>query len=459
VPRHGAESEKAFAYADLDQERAAAARAEERRILHVALTRAERRLVLSAVVRIRSNGELESDRPSTWIAQGVLGTTTPPGELLAAGELLVGPDAEAPVRVAVRWLDGRHVAGALPPRRQVPVDPASMTASGGSAASDPLAALAPVLEAVDPAARQAPGPPVAHLSYSSLTRYERCGLRFHLERIAGLRERDRPLAGRAAEGGLDARVRGSIVHRVLELHDVRGPGPTAEDIGAAAQEFEATITPAEADTLAAYVSTALATPLMQRVRDAPHARKEATFTIPLVPGDPGVPVLLGVVDLVAHEDAGTTLVVDYKTDRVEETADLEAIVAATYGVQRGIYGLAALSAGAVRVDVAHLYLDRPGEPALITYDQSDADALRADLRARATGILARDFAPTGAPDRRICAGCPGRGGLCPVPVELTRRPPPGSEEPDAVPAGALEPVAAPRPRPPRARPDGQTTLF
>jgi hypothetical protein len=116
--------------------------------------------------------------------------------------------------------------------------------------------------------------------------------------------------------------------------------------------------------------------------------------------------------------------------------------------------LAALAAGAQRVDVAHLYLDRPHEPALITYRPSDAERLRADLRERAGGILARDFRPTDAPDRRVCAGCPGRGGLCPVPVELTRRPPPGSE-------GEMVVVesAPPRPPRPRVRADGQTSWF
>ena len=53
------------------------------------------------------------------------------------------------------------------------------------------------------------------------------------------------------------------------------------------------------------------------------------------------------------------LVLDYKTDRVGD-ADLEAAVEDGYGVQRRIYALAALRAGAPAVEVVHLYLDRTG---------------------------------------------------------------------------------------------------
>jgi len=480
VPRHGTDTLKAFAFTALDQERAAGAEAEERRILHVALTRAQERLVLSAVAKRRKGGELESGRPVTWLAEGVFGSDVPPAGLLAEGRMLVGADPQAPIRVDVRWLDARAVAGALPPAGQAPVD----GDGAGDAAIDPLAALAPVLATVEPAQVEGPGPPVAHLSYSSLSRYARCGLRFHLERVAGLRERDRPVQGRAAEG-LDARARGSIVHRVLELHDLAGTvAPTAADVEATARELEMTVTKGEAQALADYVARALETPLMGRVRAARRTRREATFTIPLVARDPSVPVLLGVVDLVAEEDAGTTLVVDYKTDRVGEDTDLEAVVAAGYGIQRTIYALAALVAGAQRVDVAHLYLQRPAEPAVASYVAADAQRLRADLRERASGILARDFRPTDEPDRRVCAGCPGRGGLCPVPRELTVREPLGSEPPvdrDATAPTAAEVAAevaevaavaevavaaagpARPPRAPRGRrpppPAGQTSLF
>jgi len=450
VPRHGADTGRAFAFAQLDAERAAAAESEERRILHVGLTRAERRLVMTAVAKRRKDGDIDPRKPSGWIAEGVLGSRVPPPELLADGALLVGAAVEDPVRVDVRWLDARHARDVLPRGQALRLG----DAQDAPPARDPLEALAPVLATVTAGTATPAVPPVAHLSYSSLTQYERCGLRFNLERVAGLAERDRPVRGRTDGGRLDARSRGGIVHRLLELHDLTGPPPGPDDVREAADEHDVRLTDAEAETLRAYVARALATPLMGRVRDADRVRRETTFTIPLDREDPAVPMLLGVVDLVAHEAGGTALVVDYKTDRVEEGTDLDAVVAAGYGIQRTIYALAALAAGAERVDVAHLYLDRPQEPVLASFTAQDADGLRGELRRRADGVLRRDFRPTEEPDARICAGCPGRGGLCPVPVELTWRPPPGTEE-DAV---AATPAArAPRPR--RAPPAGQTSLF
>lgn len=412
---------------------------------------------MTAVAKRRKDGDLDGGRPSAWIAAGVLGSAIPPPELLETGRLRVGAAPDADVRVDVRWLDDRDLHDVLPPVGQRPVDPAAVGADA-PADPDPLVALAPALASVGPVA-PAPAPPLAHLSYSSLTRHARCGLRFHLERIAGLRERDRPVQGRSGDR-LDARARGSIVHRVLELADLADPAGLGAEVLAAADELDVRLTEGEVVELVELMEGALRTPLMGRVRDARLARREASFTIPLAPGDPSVPVLLGIVDLVAEEAGGTTLVVDYKTDRVDPDVDLDAVVAAGYGVQRTIYALAALSAGARRVDVAHLYLERPDAPVVATFEAADADALRADLRGRAAGILAGDFPPTAEPDRRVCSGCPGRGGLCPVPYALTERAPEGERDADAAspPAASVVVPSRPAARPAR-RPPGQTTLF
>jgi hypothetical protein len=128
-----------------------------------------------------------------------------------------------------------------------------------------------------------------------------------------------------------------------------------------------------------------------------------------------------VVDLLAEEEDGTTLVVDHKTDRVVDAGPLEAHVAARYGIQRALYALAALEAGARRVEVAHLFLERPGEPATAVYDQADRDALRARLRAQAAPLLHGEFPVTERPHVALCGTCPGRGTLCPQPEALTLR--------------------------------------
>jgi len=157
---------------------------------------------------------------------------------------------------------------------------------------------------------------------------------------------------------------------------------------------------------------------------ARRLRREAAFDLPLVPGDPEAPLLTGVVDLLAEEHDGTALVVDHKTDRVDPAADLEAHVAARYAVQRALYALAALQAGAARVEVAHLFLERPDEPAVATYDARDLETLRSRLRAHAAPLLAGEFPVTERPHAGLCGTCPGRDTLCPQPEALMLRPAP-----------------------------------
>ena len=128
----------------------------------------------------------------------------------------------------------------------------------------------------------------------------------------------------------------------------------------------------------------------------------------------------GVVDVLAEEAGGTALVVDYKSDRVGD-ADLEALVEASYGVQRRIYGLACLRAGAPAVEVVHVFLERAGEPVVHRYEAADAPGLERDLRERAAGLLAGEFPVAAVPHRGLCATCPGRAGLCSHPPERTDR--------------------------------------
>jgi len=133
------------------------------------------------------------------------------------------------------------------------------------------------------------------------------------------------------------------------------------------------------------------------------------------------PLVNGVVDVLAEEADGTAVVVDYKSDRVGD-ADLEALVEASYGVQRRIYGLACLRAGAPAVEVVHHFLERAGEPVVHRYEAADAPGLERELRSRAAGLLAGEFPVAPVPHRALCATCPGRAGLCSYPTALTDRP-------------------------------------
>jgi hypothetical protein len=127
------------------------------------------------------------------------------------------------------------------------------------------------------------------------------------------------------------------------------------------------------------------------------------------------------VDLLAVEADGGALVVDYKTDAIGD-ADPERVVAAGYGVQRHVYALAALRSGAPRVDVVHLFLERPAEPASARYVQDDVAELERLVARRAAGLLAHEFPVAERAHRELCATCPGRGGLCSWPEERALEP-------------------------------------
>ena len=168
----------------------------------------------------------------------------------------------------------------------------------------------------------------------------------------------------------------------------------------------------ESAALGAFAGSAL----RERLGEARAVHRENAFAFALGDG----PMLTGFVDVVAYEADGAALIVDYKSDRVGD-ADLDELVEAGYGVQRRIYALAALRAGAPAVEVAHLFLERPAEPAVVTYEQADAETLDAELRGVAAPLLAGAYPVAAVPHRGLCASCPGRAGLCSYPPELTDR--------------------------------------
>jgi hypothetical protein len=118
----------------------------------------------------------------------------------------------------------------------------------------------------------------------------------------------------------------------------------------------------------------------------------------------------GVLDVHAEEDGGV-LVLDYKSDRLEG-ADPEAFCDEHYGTQRIVYALAALKAGAERVDVIHSFLELPESPVTVTYTRDDSESLEARLVELADGVIEGRFEPTDDPHRELCATCPGRPALC-----------------------------------------------
>jgi ATP-dependent helicase/nuclease subunit A len=261
--------------------------------------------------------------------------------------------------------------------------------------------------------------PVSRLSYSGLEAYRRCGYRFYLQRGLGLAPVAAPPAGPAAEPGISALLRGTVVHGLLERLDFARPLlPGEEEVAAAIERHGIEALPTDVADIRAMVERVAASQLRERIADAPRVRTELPFAFTLEVERRSL-LVNGVVDVHADE-GGRTLVVDWKSDALGER-EPEELTRADYSTQRIIYAVAALRAGAERVEVVHCYLERPDEPAVALYEAADVDALEQQLRALARGVVEGRFEPSAEPHFALCADCPGRAALCVHGPELTLR--------------------------------------
>jgi ATP-dependent helicase/nuclease subunit A len=391
----------------IELERRAADEAEERRVMHVAMTRAEERLILSGAARLGEHWPQPGPgaAPISWIGPALVPEVA---SLDASG-----------VHGLVCTVLNSPASGVLRLEAPAPVAPGEQLAlalNGGA----PAAAPPPATPLAEP--ELSPAPPAA-LSYSALSRYAACPYRFHLERGLGLPEQAPPPHLRdapepAAAPTIDLLLRGTLVHELLEGLDLRGDAaiPDADAVRELAAAHEAELTDDEVADLQSMVGAFAGSELRARLAGARSIHREHAFAFVLSAG----PLLNGFVDVVATEDDGAALIVDYKSDHVGD-ADLETLVEASYSTQRRIYALAALRSGAPSVEVAHVFLERSGEPAVARYAQADADILDAELQARAAPLLAGEYPVAEVPHRSLCATCPGRDGMCSYPPELTDR--------------------------------------
>jgi hypothetical protein len=285
-------------------------------------------------------------------------------------------------------------------------------ADGARAAAATVAPAAP--------AATSPPPRLHALSYSALSAYSACAYRFYLERVVRLaRDDDDDAAPRAEEpAGLDPRVRGTIVHELLAQLDFAAPQPPGRDeVRACARRLGAQLDDADVEDVRALVGAFCGSDLAARLAGCVGVRREHEFSFVL---DADGPLLTGVVDVHGREGPDR-LVVDYKSDRVADEADLAALVERDYGTQRRIYALAELRAGADAVDVVHVYLERPAEPVAARFTAADVPRLEHELRALLADLGAGRFPVAAEPHRGLCAGCPGRRALCSHDLEATSR--------------------------------------
>ena len=215
-----------------------------------------------------------------------------------------------------------------------------------------------------------------------------------MQRVLGLPDLPTPVPAAAADAeeraagrpaparpGLSGAQRGTLIHQLLAGMDLRNPSlrdPMPADVRA---------------LLAGLVgSTTFA-----RISGLRDVRREQRFAYPV-----GETLITGVFDVIAQDQPGHLLVLDYKSDRLAG-ADPEAVVAERYTAQRMIYALAALKLGAPAVEVVHLFLEAPEEPVSAEFVAAEIPALEAELAARVARVGGTDRA-TSASRRRPAAG-------------------------------------------------------
>jgi ATP-dependent exoDNAse (exonuclease V) beta subunit len=376
-------------YTALREERRTAAAAEEARVTYVAMTRARERLILSGAASF----------------ERFTGATT----ICWLGPALV---ADLPARAAAGRGGVEEViaAGGAPLRLQL-VAPADWAAAAAPTDVAPLAAADPMPSAA-PAMRVC-APEQRGLSYTAIAEFERCAYRYHLQRVIGLPDVAAP--GRAGEG---AAARGTVVHALLEGLDFAAPQAfTAAAIEAAATASEVTLERGEDLAAIGELASAFArSPLCARLAAAREVRREEPFAFIARGGL----LLRGYLDAAALEDDGTLLVVDYKSDRLENP---ELALERDYAIQRLVYALAGLASGAKAVEVAHCFLRRPELLLSVRHAAGERERLEDDLAARLEPLVAGRFEVSPDPNAERCGTCPGRARLCSWEEVMTLREP------------------------------------
>src|ERR671931_1234907 len=215
----------------------------------------------------------------------------------------------------------------------------------------------------------------------------------------------RPTDERAAAPGtpgLAATEIGDAVHRLLELVNLQEPLPP-DDLEALVRGWYPRVSDEELERIAAFVRSYCESELARRVAALSGARPERPFAFE----HDGV-LLHGRLD-VLQQDGSRALVVDYKTNTLEEGTP-EEIVEHDYRLQRLVYALACFRARADEVEVVYHFLERPDAIVATVFRAEQIEELGRELSDAIARINAGEFRPT--PDEFICASCPALDVVC-----------------------------------------------
>ncbi len=371
--------EGAFGWDDVREAEQTADQAENRRLLYVAMTRAIDRLIVSGAIDPTSRRD--ANAPLHWILKRL--------EIDVDGDdpvELERGDARLLLRVDRPSPEGAVAAPATVPQLQL------------FAPAEEGAALrtAPELPALPPPPA-APPFVLRSLSYSALALYDQCSYRFYAQRIVGLPPRPVVVqTGEEVEGLLATEI-GDAVHVLLEVE-----APEEEVRDRVLQRYPAA-TEENLERVESLLAAWRESELGRRLSEAQDTRPELAFSF----AHDGV-LVRGRFDVFRREGE-RALVVDYKTNRLEEREPAE-IVESEYRLQRLVYALAAFGTGAAEVDVVYTFLEAPADPVSTRFTRAELPELQAELSAAILAIREGDFRPT--PSEWACAGCPALDVVC-----------------------------------------------
>jgi DNA helicase II / ATP-dependent DNA helicase PcrA len=245
----------------------------------------------------------------------------------------------------------------------------------------------------------APLPPTH--SYSSLSTYERCPLQYAFNYVYRMPPRQEPVA---------AFTFGSTAHEAFEAFTrerreraARGDAPPSrEDLE---REFRARWTPTgfgdktTEDGYQRRVATLLDNFWEGEVRSLSEAlREEEPFELTLAPDDGSAPVVItGSIDRIDRLPSGGIEVIDYKTGRVSSQKGVDE------SLQLSIYALACRDAlGLGTPERVTLYFTESALRLSTTRTDEQLDLARADVLARVSWMRAGEFAATPGEACRWC---------------------------------------------------------
>lgn len=361
-------------FTELEQNESESAQQERKRLLYVACTRAREKLVLAGA---RTFKESTSSTMLNWLVEAL--------------ELPLGQDVDRVIE-----FDGGAKASfrTITPEAGTPVESESEALTPNSWWLDtPLS---------DPAPQTVPAAP-SRLSYSAISLYRGCPLRFYSERMLGL-----GMAG--GDSSSPAMRFGSALHVMLQ--SVGGTGAAEDEAIARIARYHGLdddgLTRARA-AIQNYQTSQLA----QRVREATSVQRELEFSLWI--GRPGEGFVLdGTMDAYART-GDSALIVDYKTGVRDEN---EEALAARFELQARCYALAAAVDGARNIEAVFV---RPeviigGAPQTVGFSFTDdqARALAPELELMHQNMKSGTWPHKERWSDDLCGICPALPGMCPI---------------------------------------------